>query len=237
MSHQNGFSRLVFMWFATMSFAASLFAGTTAAQSKTPEYTFLIASGFLCAPGDSSTCPASLKSANGDSYEMSGAGRLNTQRKLVQAAGTFSHKAPNGNLIETGVWIVSELTSFDSYGVAPGAIRKRGVALAPQPFGLKLLPKLIGPFPTGGLAEFRILLVPLLGASKTAVLRVNCAIGNAPREHSVDGIQLTFERNGSEFSEGVGGHVMFLSTQAKLTVAERLPENVQEPAPAEIPKN
>src|SRR5436309_10468931 len=112
MSHQNLFSLQMFKWLATMSIAASLCAGSASAQAKALEYTFLIASGFLCDPGDSSTCPASLKSANGDSYEMSGAGRLNTQSKLVQAAGTFSHKTPNGNLIDTGVWIASELVSF-----------------------------------------------------------------------------------------------------------------------------
>jgi hypothetical protein len=48
------------------------------------------------------------------------------------------------------------------------------------------------------------------GLSKTAVLQVNCALGNVPREHSVDGIQLSFDRNSGGFSEGVGGHVMFL---------------------------
>jgi hypothetical protein len=117
-----------------------------------------------------------------------------------------------------------------------GAIPKRGVTLAPQPFGRKLLPKL-PPLPTGGLAAFRILLVPTSGASKTAVLQVNCALGNVPREHSVDGIQLSVDRNSGEFSEGVSGHVLFLSTQARVNMAGKPTENDQLPSSAEITKN
>jgi hypothetical protein len=227
----------MFIWLAVIIVASSSSATSATAQDKASEYTFLIAAGFLCDPGDSSACPASLKSTIGDSYEMSGAGRLNVQSKTVQAAGSFSHRAPNGTLIDTGVWIVNELIGFDSYGVVPGAIRKRGAALAPRPFGLKPLPKLTGALPAGGLAAFRILLVPTSGVSKTAVLQVNCALGNAPREHSVDGIQLNFDKNGGEFTEGVGGHVMFLSTQARVSTAGKSTENDQLPSFAETPKN
>ena len=102
-----------------------LSVGPVRAQTSV-DYTFLVASGFLCDPGDSSTCPAAVKSANGDSYELSGAGTFDAQNKSVQAAGTFTHKSPNGNVLETGVWIATELVSFDSYGVAPGALRQRG---------------------------------------------------------------------------------------------------------------
>jgi hypothetical protein len=80
---------------------------------------------FLCDPGDSGSCLAVAKSANGDSYEISGAGAFDPQNKSVKAAGTYTHKSPNGNVLETGVWLANELLSFDSYGIAPGALGKR----------------------------------------------------------------------------------------------------------------
>jgi hypothetical protein len=45
----------------------------------------------------------------------------------------------------------------------------------------------------------------------TAVLQVNCALGEVPRERSVEGIRLTFGRSGVEFSQEAGGRVMAIS--------------------------
>jgi hypothetical protein len=210
-SKRNAFSIVSVTCIAFSSFALLLCANSAKAQNRFSSYTFLMASGFLCDPGDSAACPASAKSANGDSYEMSGAGRLNTQGKAIQAAGTFTHKANNGYVLETGVWIASELVSFDSYGVAPGALSKLRLALAPKAFGPQRSPIPSGPMPTGGLAVFRIHLLPVLGTAKTAVLQVNCALGDVPRERSVEGIRLTLEKNGGEFSDEMGGRVMFLA--------------------------
>jgi hypothetical protein len=217
--------------------ALCLFAFPAAAQSNNSSYIFLLASGFLCDPGDSSTCPTTAKAMQGDSYEMSGAGTLNTQSKLITAAGTFTHKSSNGTVLETGVWIASELISFDSYGIAPGALLSGGRAFAPPQFGPKRLPMSSGPVPTGGLAVFRIRLLPMSGASKTAVLQVNCALGNVPRERSVEGIRLAFENNGSEFSEEVSGRVIFLSMRPEASTPAKTP--TQEPAPqsSEAPPN
>jgi hypothetical protein len=91
--------------------------------------------------------------------------------------------------------------------------------------------------PTGGLAVFRIRLLAMQGASKTAVLQVNCALGDVPRERSVEGIRLTFGRNGAEFSEEVSGRVMFLSMRPEVSAPVKTPQ--QEPAPdsAEAPSN
>ena len=82
----------------------------------------------------SSACPAVVKSANGDSYEITGAGTLTTQSKSVTE--TFTHKSSNGLVIEAGVWIASELASFDSYGIAPGALMRDGRALGPRQMDL-----------------------------------------------------------------------------------------------------
>jgi len=217
------------MWVAVPSLATFLCAGPAGAQKNSANYTFLVASGFLCDPGDSSTCPAAVKSANGDSYELSGAGTFDAQNKSVQAAGTYTHKAPNGNVLETGVWIATELVSFDWYGVAPGALRQKRVTPGPPPFGFNRLPMSSGLMPTGGLAVFRIRLLSLQGESKPAVLQANCALGDVPRERSVEGIRLTFEKSNSEYSEEVNGRVMFLSMRPEASTPAKTPR--QEPAP------
>ena len=233
----RAFSIRVKISVGTWCLAIVLFASPAVAQSNNSNYIFLLASGFLCEPGDTSTCPATAKGAQGDSYEMSGAGTFDAQNKSVKAAGTYTHKSPNGNALETGVWIASELVSFDSYGAAPGALRQKGVALGPQPFGPRRLPMSSGPMPTGGLAVFRIRFLPVQGSPTNAVLQVNCALGDVPRERSVEGIRLTLERNGTEFSEEVGGRVMFLAMRPDARVPVKTPQ--QEPAPdsAEPPSN
>ena len=233
MSNQNIFSSLVATWVAILGLGIFLGGDPAMAQNISADYTFLVASGFLC---DSATCPAAVRSANDDTYEISGAGTFNAQSKSVTAAGTYAHKSPNGTVLEAGVWIASDLVSFDSYGVAPGALRQRGLALGPQPFGPKGLPISSGPMPTGGLAVFHIRLLPMRGPSKTAALQVNCALGEVPRERSVEGIRLNFESKGSEFSEELSGRVMFLSMRPEVNTPVRTP---QEPAPAsaETPKN
>jgi hypothetical protein len=179
------------------------------AQSSSPEYTFLVASGFLC---DSGNCPAAAKSVNRDIYEITGAGTFNPQSKSVSAAGTFTHKIPNGTVVETGVWTSNQLISFDSYGAAPNALRQRGIAAGvPGGFHPNPLSMSVNPVPVGGLAVFRIRLLPASGTPMSAVLQVNCALADAPRDRSADGIRLKLERSPSEFSEEMGGSVMFLA--------------------------
>ena len=116
MSNQNIFSSQVATWVALLGLGIFLCGDPARAQNISTDYTFLVASGFLC---ESTTCPAAVRSANDDSYEMSGAGTFNTQSKSVTAAGTYAHKSPNGTVLEAGVWVASDLVSFDSYGVAP----------------------------------------------------------------------------------------------------------------------
>ena len=74
--------------------------------------------------------------------------------------------------------------------------------------------------PTGGLGIFRIRLLTLSGAVKTGVLHVNCALGDVPRERSVEGIRLSLEGDRNEFSEEVGGRVMFLSMRRQVNACE-----------------
>jgi hypothetical protein len=194
MSNQNVLAHLVIAWVGVPCLAILLDAGSSNAQSGPANYAFLVATLFLCDPGDSSACPAVVKSAQGDSYEMSGAGTLTTQGKSVTAAGVFTHKSRDGNVLETGVWIASELVSFESYGIAPGALMRAGQAFGPPRFGPMGSRMFSGSMPAGGLAVFRIRLLPLWGVPRTATLEVNCALGKVPDEHQTEGIRLTFQK-------------------------------------------
>jgi hypothetical protein len=233
MSKQNAFSTLLVTWVAVLILAIFLCAGPSRAQSSSANYTFLVASGFLC--GDSDTCPAVVKSANGDSYQVSGAGTFSTQGKSVTAAGTFSHESANGAVLETGVWTVSQLVSFESYGISPGSLMVGRRAFGTPPLGPKHLGMSTGPMPTGGIAVFRIRLLPLSGASRAAVLQVNCALGKVPAERQTEGIRLSLERNGPEFSEEVAGRVMFLSMPPEVSAPVKTPQQVLAPQSGGLP--
>jgi hypothetical protein len=64
------------------------------------------------------------------------------------------------------------------------------------------------------------------------VLQVNCTLGEVPRERSVEGIRLSFEGNQNEFSEEVGGRVMFLSTRPEVSApAKTTPQDAPPEAP------
>jgi len=236
MSSRKLFSSLLAMWVAVPSLALFLSAGSARAQNSPANYTFLLASGLLCDPGDSATCPAIVKSANDDWYEMSGAGIFEAQSKSVTAAGTYAHKSSDGTVLETGVWIVSQLVSFDSYGPATGARMAGGRPLGPQS-GPRRVPMFPGSMPTGGLAVFRIRLLPMSGAAKTAVLQANCALGNVPSERAVEGIRLILGTNGTEFSEEVSGRVLFLSVRAEVSRPADMPAQGPAPGSAESPSS
>ena len=89
MPSKSAFSALISAWVAVPSLILFLCAGSARAQISSANYTFVVASGFLCDPGDSGRCPAVAKSATGDSYEITGAGTFDPQNKSVRAAGTF----------------------------------------------------------------------------------------------------------------------------------------------------
>jgi hypothetical protein len=236
MSCQRVFLNRVIAWVPLPSLTIFLAVVPAIAQSSNSDCTLLVGSGFLCDSGDSSACPAVVKSADGASYEMSGAGTLAPQSKSVTAAGTYTHKSSSGDVLETGVWVASELLSFDSYGIAPGALMREGRALGPPQFGPKRLPMFSGSMPTGGLAVLRIRLIPVLGFAKNATLQVNCALGKVPEERQAEGIRLAFEGGGGEFDEEVSGRALFVSTRpaANLEPKPTATGDATNPPPAEV---
>jgi len=206
----------------------ALFFGTAPlrAQNPAPEYSFVLASGFLC---DSGNCPAVAKSERRDTYEFTGAGAFNAQTKVVSAAGTFAHKAPNGTVLEAGVWTSNQLISFDAYGAAPNALRQRGIAVGVPGFRANPSPTSFSPVPIGGLAAFRIRMVPASGMPMSAVLQVNCALADAPHDRSADGIRLKLDSSPIEFSEEVSGSVIFLVMPPQAVAPSKIKQ--QEPGP------
>ena len=168
---------------------------------------------------------------------MSGAGTLTTQGKSVTAAGTFTCKSSSGNVVEAGVWIASELVSFDLYGIVPGVLMREGRALGPPQFGHAPFASggrgmFSGSMPAGGLAVLRIRLLPVLGVARNATLQVNCALGKVPPAHSVEGIRLTIEGGDAEFDEEISGRALFLLNRiaASSTAKEPAPEPETNPA-------
>jgi hypothetical protein len=207
------------------------------AQSNDSNYILILASGFLCDPGDSSACPATVKANQGDSYELSGAGTFDVQGKYITVTGTFAHKSPNGNVLETGVWLASELVSFDSYGAAANALPRQRTGFGPRPMGPGRTPPTLGPMPTGGLVVFRIRLLPIQGVPTNAVLQVNCALGEVPRERSVEGIRLISEKNSTDYSEEAGGRVMILAMRPGVATPAKTTNQEVSPGTSESPQN
>ena len=232
MSSQSVISRRFIAWAALSSLTLFLAVAPAIAQTGNSDYTLLVGAGFLCDSADSSACPAAVKSADGASYEMSGAGTLASQSKSVTAAGTFTHKTTDGVVLETGVWVASELVSFDSYGIAPGALMREGRALGPPPFGPMRMRMFSGPMAAGGLAVLRIRLLPVLGSAKNATLQVNCALGKVPDEHQVEGIRLALEGGGAEFDEEISGPALFLLTRPGASTAAKAPTTEVDTKPA-----
>jgi len=217
--------------------ALAIVLGTRPAHAQTSSLniTFLVAAGFLCDSVDSSACPAVVKSANGESYEMSGAGTFAASSKTAIAAGTFTHKSPDGVVLETGIWISKELVSFDMYGLAPGALLREGRALGPPMFAQMQMPMMSRPMPAGGLAVLRIQLVPMSGYARSATLKVNCPLGKVPDDHQVEGIRLLFDHGTTQFDQEIGGHALFLLTRPGPPTAAKAapPPASPDPAPAE----
>lgn len=209
----------------------------TIAQSNDNNYMLILASGFLCDPGDTTTCPATAKASEGNSYELSGAGTFDAQSKSVKATGTFTHRSANGNVLETGVWLATELVSFDSYGAAPNALPRQGVGFGPRATGPRRMQAALRPMPTGGLAVFRIRLLPLQGPPANAVLQVNCTLGEVPRERSVEGIRLKLERSDAEYTQEAGGRVMILAVRAGIVTPGKTPNQETSPDIPEGPQN
>lgn len=188
--------------------ATAIRANSSSPDTSSVNYHFLVGTGYLCDPNDSSACPAVAQAANGDSIEVSGAGTFNPSSKTVAIMGAFTRKTARGEIEETGIWKATELVKFNSYGIAPGALvrdKRRFKSMGMFPMGF-----LKGPMPGGGLALLRIQLLPDVGIPKEAFLQVNCAIGRVPENQQVDGIRVAVEGEDLKFDQKVSGRTLFI---------------------------
>ncbi|HMD85185.1 MAG TPA: hypothetical protein VKO18_10865 [Terriglobia bacterium] len=141
-------------------------------------------------------------------------------------------------MLETGIWVASELVGFDSYGIVPGALMREGRALGPPPFGPMRMRMFSGPMPAGGRAVLSIRLIPVLGLARNATLQINCALGKVPDEHQVEGIRLAFEGGGVDFNEEISGRTLFLLMRPGATTVSKAPASEVDAnlAPNEVQK-
>ncbi len=211
------------MAFAAIVVLTVLLSSIPARAQDGAAYAFVISTGFLCDAGDSGACPAVVKSADGDTFEISGAGVFDPRQKTVMATGTFTHRSLHGNALETGIWIADEVVSFDPYGASPGALMREGGALGPASFGSARSRMFATSMPAGGLAVLHIHLLPMRGAAKTATLQVNCALGRVPADQTSDGIRLAVGGGSEEFNEAISGRTLFVLTREQVDPAPRKP--------------
>jgi len=196
-------------------------SSTVSSDSGSASYNFLVASGFLCEPNDSTTCPAVARAASGETIELNGAGTFTLANKSITAAGAFIHKSSTGEVVASGVWAVTELLSFQSYGLAPGALMLKTQKLKASRFFPLGLGMLAGPMPAGGLALMRIRLLPDSGRPKDAILQVNCALGKAPPNQQGDGIRLAMQGGALRFDGKVSGRTVFMLRKPGLNLSSQ----------------
>jgi hypothetical protein len=118
----------------------------------TASYNFLVASGFLSEAAGG--CPAVAQAGDGETIEITGAGRLDLTHKSVTAAGAFTQKTSAGTITSTGVWTATGLEGFQSYGISPFALLRdypqlRTVGLFSM--GHRMMPGFMMAGPMGGL--------------------------------------------------------------------------------------
>jgi hypothetical protein len=198
-------------------------ASPVLADNAPANYNFLVASGFLCDPNDSTTCPAVARAANGDTIELSGAGTLSLANKSITAGGAFTRKSSTGEIVATGVWTATELLSFKSYGMAPGALMREPQKFRSSrlfPLGLGML---AGPMPAGGLALIGIRMLPDVGRPNEAILQVNCARGKVPPNQQGDGVRLAIQDEGVKFDQKVSGRTVFMLRKPSFNFALKAP--------------
>ena len=136
------------------------------------------------------------------------------------------------------LWTASDLISFESYGTAPTAFMQRGAAFGGPQIGHKRLPMQSQSLPTGGLAKFRILLMPMSGTTKTAVLQANCAFGKCPpRTDRQMGFGFSYESSGSEFSGEAGGRIIYISMRPGVSTPAGTPTQEHTPHSEEPPSS
>ena len=107
---------LLLFFLVLSALAWGLGALPASSDSGSGTFRYLAGTDFLCGL-EPTACPDIAKADNGDTIEITGSGTLSTQPKSVGGGGTFTHKDPNGNVLDSGTWTAQELISFVPYAV------------------------------------------------------------------------------------------------------------------------
>lgn len=143
-------TRLVLYFVILLALALGPGVRRASPDSGSATFQYLAGGGAICAFFQGA-CPDIASTDNGDTIEISGTGMLTVHPNSVGGAGTFKHKDPNGNVLESGTWTAQELISFVPYAILPG-------------------------HEAGGEALIRV----HLSNGSAAILTVTCAIGAPP---------------------------------------------------------
>jgi hypothetical protein len=146
--YSHEIARLVLFSLALLALALELGVRPASPDSGSATFLYFAGGGPICSFFQGA-CPDIAVADNGDTVEISGTGMLTVRPNSVGGAGTFKHKGPNGNLLETGTWTAQELISFVPYALLSNNV-------------------------SGGEALIRV----QLSTGPQAILTVTCAIGN-----------------------------------------------------------
>ena len=155
-------SRLVLFFVVLSALALGPGVRRASPDSGSATFQYLAGSSFLCG-FFSGACPDIARADNGDTIEITGLGILTIHPKSVGGGGTFKHKDPGGNVLESGTWTAQELISFVPY-------------LVLQPDNI-----------AGGQALIRV----HLSTGFDAILDIDCAIGAPPGQ--TEGVTLNIQ--------------------------------------------
>jgi hypothetical protein len=133
------------------------------------------------------------QASNGDRIALQGRGTLGIHPKSATGGGTFTHTNAAGTVLGSGVWAVTELLSFQSYG-------------PPSP-GFPV------PNASAGKAQFRVVFTPA-GTTLTlgGIMDVECILpGSAAPGGTVEGVRVVVP-GVANFNQPVSGGTLFIRT-------------------------
>jgi len=161
---------------------------TVFADSGHKTYQYLVGAGPLCSLAPNA-CPDVASAPNGDMVAVAGMGTFDIRSMTATGDGTFVHKMADGTIRASGTWQATKLLAFHSFGSGSA----QGL---PSNF-------------QGGLALIQVTLKVNGTPVFTAILKVSCALGDAPAGHP-EGIELTVQGARINFNEKVSGFTLFI---------------------------
>jgi len=132
--------------------------------------------------GDEEGNPNMAIAPSGAVVQMTGDGVLSVHPKSASGGGGFTQLDPDGNVVASGTWAATGLSTFVSYGT-------------------------IGHNLFGGEAILKVTLTPDTGGAFSGVLWITCLVANPPAGKN-EGIRLN--AHGINYNKEDGGDTIFI---------------------------